>query len=1121
MSAASNDTFKGSTPNDVIFTPTYPAASNSRMLFGPPSACNGGDPYPVLTLEDHMATVSGVVASAAVNTNLVHSTGIHLSTYDPTASNVLEVVAPMYMSPQQQFTQVFDSNLQSVAYWFDKSLVPAQDGTLQIGSPQRRLESVHAASVSTSNLVTSTGMRVNGRVAEFNVRMFGAAGDGTTDDTQAMVRAVAAINALPSFAPARLYFPMGSYVLKQPIVLRDRPVAVVGDGPSVTQITWASDASFTGVPGAIYLQPCSLSTATSAQIEATYGNNFMYVAGITCKNDRSPLPSPSNVDCVHIDMNNLVKSNEILPRLKERFIVEKMSMSGFWRNGVFSNQAHYCVVSDVTFLGNVSTAAVNLQTTGFGAVVHVIRVWAKSATYGIFISGDMEGVRVEACDFIAVFHGVHVVNTQNHLGVNPNPAYYAPQFVLTRTHVSAGTRCVYLAKYTQSTIIDNLFYVKDQGVWLEDCVNTTVKNNIFGLHNTTVRTINTVKGSGILYEGNLIDGPNGGDASIWLDGGSNASTNVTCLNNWTNGLNECVRYTSNATPATRALVVQNVTPTNLTSMGRSLNFAGTAAMSNRPFFEVRDGNLLLTQRQSDTSRQSWTMAIDSNQALNIMKAEGSLDPRSNAVAIHANRLAIEAGGGFQPAVIQAHRADGNTSAAFNVGIASWFGIGFTSLYDNTTRCVYDTRTGNMTMDGSLTAGGTVLRSGGTNLLRNTAGSLSVASELELQLLADYNNNNGGSTIVFGSGNSNAGLSNYTENMRIHCGSGHIGIGASNAISERLHVIGKIRSESQFLNASGNNSNVPCYSFAGDSNTGMYSAGGDELGIVTGGAERMRVNAAGNIGIGTTAPTSRLHVDGTIRAGRAGATAPAVQLGDSSASGGNLFISALDSTMAAGTQREILFGQSNAPRNTGRLSYFHTGNFSSSNRVIVGFQEAEVMHLTAGGRVGIMTAAPSSSLHVVGTARISDDTIFEKNVNIQGTASINFVAKTGGSFDIVHPDPAKAANGYRLRHCFVEAPTRGDNMYTYKFTTTTPNQAFEVALPDYFPHLNENPRAIVSCEEDGVLSRCCARVTPDLTAVRGMAEAPGTYTILVIGTRKDQAMREYFDDNGGAQYVRSA
>lgn len=72
--------------------------------------------------------------------------------------------------------------------------------------------------------VSSEVSRIASRT--FDVRAFGATGDGVTDDTDAIEAAIAAIPGNPSYGGAELVFPNGMYVVSRPIVINKHGVHV-------------------------------------------------------------------------------------------------------------------------------------------------------------------------------------------------------------------------------------------------------------------------------------------------------------------------------------------------------------------------------------------------------------------------------------------------------------------------------------------------------------------------------------------------------------------------------------------------------------------------------------------------------------------------------------------------------------------------------------------------------------------------------------------------------------------------------------------------------------------------------------------------------------------------------
>jgi hypothetical protein len=94
------------------------------------------------------------------------------------------------------------------------------------------------------------------------------------------------------------------------------------------------------------------------------------------------------------------------------------------------------------------------------------------------------------------------------------------------------------------------------------------------------------------------------------------------------------------------------------------------------------------------------------------------------------------------------------------------------------------------------------------------------------------------------------------------------------------ITGSVLSVTSGLFTSGTVS-APTIGFAGDGNTGFWTPAGDTVALSTGGSERIRVDADGDLGVGTTSPTSRL----TVRADAASGPNTIIRVENRAASAG--------------------------------------------------------------------------------------------------------------------------------------------------------------------------------------------------------------------------------------------
>jgi len=126
-----------------------------------------------------------------------------------------------------------------------------------------------------------------------------------------------------------------------------------------------------------------------------------------------------------------------------------------------------------------------------------------------------------------------------------------------------------------------------------------------------------------------------------------------------------------------------------------------------------------------------------------------------------------------------------------------------------------------------------------------------------------------------------------------------------------------------------------------------------------------ITTGGNVGIGTTAPSYTLDINGTTRIN----TTRGVLIGSSADIDAGRLISALDSTMPNNGFRYITFGKANGTYNQAEIIYKHVADGSTSNYIGLGVHSTPTVAVNGAGNVGIGTTAPSSILDIVSSSPI--------------------------------------------------------------------------------------------------------------------------------------------------------
>lgn len=209
--------------------------------------------------------------------------------------------------------------------------------------------------------------------------------------------------------------------------------------------------------------------------------------------------------------------------------------------------------------------------------------------------------------------------------------------------------------------------------------------------------------------------------------------------------------------------------------------------------------------------------------------------------------------------------------------------------------------------------------------------------------AFYANNGawGNETLTFNVGGSNDNFDNNIERMRINA-SGQVGIGTTSP-SETLSVSGNIsgfgfRARGGAPGANGINNNGYAFYGNGDIDSGMFSSDNNQLEFYNNAVEKMRLSN-GNLGIGTTSPSERLDVNGSIKIN----------------SGNNVKLYGPDINHS-------IFMQIGKDLATDVFDICEFGDIRFFTGGVLASQ-TEKMRITSGGNVGIGTSNPGAMLEI--------------------------------------------------------------------------------------------------------------------------------------------------------------
>jgi len=240
----------------------------------------------------------------------------------------------------------------------------------------------------------------------------------------------------------------------------------------------------------------------------------------------------------------------------------------------------------------------------------------------------------------------------------------------------------------------------------------------------------------------------------------------------------------------------------------------------------------------------------------------------------------------------------------------------------------------------------------------------------------------------------ASVSSTTDSSSVSTGSiitaGGVGVAKALYVGTTANVAGAVTLQSA-LSVTGvttvqaGTAAAPAITTTGDTNTGIFFPAADTIAFTEGGAEAMRIDSSGNVGIGTASPLVKLDVvgsgnyDGVMRVRSTGTNTPSVNLGVDAVASADGYVGTVNNfpfqvrtndvvRATIDTSGNLLVGGTTQPIGTCRLvvqnsgassngaGFFFTSTDDRSNLLV---QHAGATGATSRTQIGFFNAAGSN------------------------------------------------------------------------------------------------------------------------------------------------------------------